>query len=113
MSFRLIPQAFAQSEGINLGDELKLGTNNQSVSDVYQTPGDLVNLAVRNLFPAASIILFFMVIYAGFKFLKDETKAKEEAKKIMKTAITGFIIMFAAYWIIQIIQVITGANIKI
>lgn len=122
MSFSFIPQIYAQGvggqagaeieAGINLGEEFKLGaSSNVSVADVYKTPADMVNLIANNLFILGGIFFFLMVIYAGFKFIKEDTKAKEEGKKIMKTAIAGFLVMFSAYWIVQIVKVITGANI--
>jgi hypothetical protein len=110
MSFNFIPKVYAQS-GVDLGEKFTLGVGGAPVKDVYQTPADIVNLIVFNLMVLGGIILFFMVILAGFKFLQDTTKGKEESMKIMKTALIGFILMFSAYWIVQIVQVITGTNI--
>jgi len=38
---------------------------------------------------------------------------EEEAKKIFQYAVTGLIVMFSAYWIVQIVELVTGADIKI
>jgi hypothetical protein len=35
----------------------------------------------------------------------------EEGKKMISTAIVGFIILFAAYWIAQLLEIIFGVNI--
>ena len=120
MSFRLIPTVFAQETevspcgagtgGINLGDCLKL-SDSTNVSDVYDNPAFLVNLLVSNIFILAGVILFIFIIIAGFKFITGGKKGAEDAKNIVQTSLIGFVIMFAAYWIMQIVSLITGINI--
>lgn len=113
MTFNFTPQVYAkeENEGINLGEEFTVGTNETGlVKDIFKTPADMVNLIANNLMVLGGIILFFMIIMAGFKFIKDDTKAKQESKDIMKAAIGGFVLLFSAYWIVQIVQVITGAK---
>lgn len=95
---------------IPLGDCLKL-SDNSKVSDVYTTPSFLVNLLVRNLFVFAGVIFFFMILLAGFQFVSGGKKGAENAKQIMTAAAIGFILMFAAYWIVQIIRIVTKTNI--
>ena len=82
-----------------------------NIGDIYDTPASLVNLLIRNLFVIAGIILFITILWAGFKFIQSGAKGKDEAKTIITVAITGFIIMFAAYWIVQIIGIVTGTGI--
>ena len=62
---------------------------------------------------AGGFFVFILIIYAGFQFIKNTEKGKEEAKQIMTIAMTGLIVMFSAYWIVQIVQIVTGTNIKI
>ena len=100
----------AGNGGINLGNCLKL-SDSTNVSDVYNTPAFIVNLLISNLFIIAGIILFLMIIVAGFKFISGGKKGAEDAKNIVQTALIGFIVMFAAYWIIQIVALLTGINI--
>lgn len=78
------------------------------IKDIYASPANLVNLIIRNLFVFAGLILFFNILWAGFKFITQEAKGKDEAKSIMTVSIVGFILMFVAYWIVQIIGVVTG-----
>lgn len=119
MFFGIIPTVFAQEEvspcgagngGINLGNCLKL-SDSTKVSDAYDTPAFLVNLIISNLFVVAGVIFFLMLIVAGFKFITGGQKGAEEAKNIITTSLIGFIIMFAAYWIIQIVALLTGITI--
>lgn len=109
--FSLVSKAHAAE--VDLGDKFTLGIGKPPVSSVYSRPADLVNLIVPNLMVVAGIIFFFMFILAGFKFMGDSAKGKEEAMNIFKTALIGFILMFAAFWIVQIIKVITGADINL
>jgi hypothetical protein len=97
-------------EGVDLGTYLRL-SDSRTVSEIYTDPAFLVNLIVRNLFVAAGIVLFLLIIYAGFKFIGGGAKSVEEARTIATTAIIGFIIMFSAYWIVRIVALITGAEI--
>ncbi len=95
---------------IPLGDCLKL-SDDTKVSETYTTPAFLVNLLVRNLFVVAGIILFFMILLAGFKFIAGGKKGLDDAKQIMSAALIGFLLMFSAYWIVQIVKLITRTNI--
>jgi hypothetical protein len=94
----------------DLFDTFKL-RNDSLVSSVYNKPSDLINLIVKLLFVAAGIVLFFMVIMAGFSMIKGDSKDKDKAKTTLTSALMGFIVMFAAYWIMQIIQLLTGMSI--
>jgi hypothetical protein len=97
--------------GVNLGNYLKL-KDGSNVSDIYDTPSKLVNLIVSNLFVLAGIILFVFIILAGFKFISaSDSKGKDESKSIITGVLIGFLVMFSAYWIIQIIEGITGVQI--
>lgn len=96
---------------LNLFDCLRLN-DQQTVKEVYNEPADLVNVIVSNVFVAAGIILFLMVIFAGFKFvMSSQSAAKEDSKKIITGVVVGFLVMFSAYWIVQIVEIITGMEI--
>ena len=114
MKWQIVPKAYACNPGqegvVDLSDCLRL-SDSRPVSEVYTDPAFLVNLIVSNLFVLAGIVLFVMIIIAGFKFIQGGAKGLEEARKIMGQALVGFIIMFSAYWIVQIVALITGANI--
>jgi len=96
--------------GINLGNCLQL-TGDKTVSSVYDTPAFLVNLVVKNMFALAGIILFVMIFIAGFKFVTKGKEGLEDAKKIITSATIGFILMFSAYWIVQIVSLLTGVKV--
>lgn len=96
---------------INLSNKLVLD-DGRSVQEAFSKPSDMVNLVVRVVFIAAGIILFALVIGAGFTLISGgDGKNLDKAKTTLTGAIAGFMIMFAAYWIMQIISMLTGANI--
>lgn len=98
--------------GLDLGSTLTLG-DGTPVKDVYKTPADLVNLIVPNLFVLGGIAIFVMMLVAGYKFISNTAKGKEEALNIFKNAVIGFVIMFSAYWALQILKLVTGADIPL
>lgn len=103
--------AVGLSDYFVLGKDDANGNKALKVADVYDTPAKLINTVVSNLMVIAGIIFFIMLIYAGFQYVKDNKKGPEEAKNILKVAITGFVIMLAAYWIIQIVEIVTNVQI--
>ena len=116
MQFRLVQKVYAQCNpgdgGVDLGECLKL-SDSTPVREVYTNPAFLVNLVVRNLFIVAGIILVIMFFMAGYKFILKGKEGVQEAQQLATNALVGFIVMFAAYWIVQIIALSTGADIAL
>lgn len=94
---------------IPLSDKLIL-KDGTPVKDVFNSTDDMINLIVKVVFVGAGIVLFFMIVMAGFALIGGDGKDKDKAKTTMTSAAIGFIVMFAAYWIMQIIQLLTGIN---
>ncbi|MBU1033351.1 hypothetical protein KKI22_00165 [Patescibacteria group bacterium] len=94
---------------ISLGEKLIL-KDGTPVKDVFNSTDDMLNLIVKVLFVGAGLVLFIMIVGAGFAMIQGGGKDAEKAKTTMTSAVLGFIIMFAAYWIMQIIQLLTGIN---
>jgi len=96
---------------IDLSEYLTL-SDGQRVSEVFDTPASMVNLLVRVIFVGVGIILFGMIVISGLAMVAGGTsESKDKAKTTMTSALIGFLVIFSAYWIIQIIQVFTGADI--
>lgn len=98
---------------VNLGD-LPLGTG-KSVSETYTDPSSLVTLIVRNGLTVAGIILLILIIAGGFMMIASAGSGDQKKAATAKTMITdaaiGFLVIFLSYFIIQIIEVITGLTI--
>ena len=95
---------------IPLSDKLIL-KDGTPVKDVFNSTDDMINLIVKVVFVGAGIVLFIMIVMAGFALIGGDSKDKDKAKTTMTSAAIGFIVMFAAYWIMQIIQLLTGINV--
>jgi len=108
--------SFYSNNGLNLSDYLRVQDkqgNSSSIAEVYNSPTVFINLIVSNLFIVAGLIIFFMIVGAGLSYLKDSDKGKDDAKNLATGAVMGFLVMFAAYWIVQIVKLLTGADIPI
>ena len=118
--FNLIPQVYAaigdcnpgEEGGLNLADCLQL-SDSTKVSERYSSVGFLVNLLVDNIFVVAGIVLFLMFFFAGFQFIAKGKEGVAEARQIAIAAILGFIVMFSAYWIVQLVKYVTQTDILI
>lgn len=93
--------------------QVKVGT------DVFKTPfqdfGSLVSVIISNLYIIAGVVLLFLVIFGGFGIISgagagDQQKTAQ-GKQALTSAVIGFLIIFASYWIIQLIEIITGLSI--
>jgi hypothetical protein len=80
-----------------------------------KTLGDLVSTILSSALALASIILLFLLIIGGIGIMAgagtDNPERVAKGKQAATTAVIGFIIIFAAYWIVQIIEALTGVKI--
>ncbi len=78
------------------------------------TPGAIISKALGSfVFPIAGIILFVVLLLGGFQMLTGATNSKslDEGKQRITAAIMGFLLLFAAYWIAQLLELIFGIRI--
>lgn len=99
------------ANGFNLGE--KLNFQGDSASNTYTSTSDLLNNVLPNVYVAAGVVIFFMFILGGFKVISSasDSHKMEEGKKTITFAIMGLLVVFASYWIIQLVQVVTGLQI--
>lgn len=95
----------------NLGDCLLF--QNSSATTEYSSVGALINTILPNVYIIAGLVIFIMIVMGGFSIISNggDTSKAEDGKKIITSAIMGLLVLFASYWIIQIIQVVTGVPI--
>ena len=78
----------------------------------FDTFGVLVTVIVRNAFVLAGIMSFLLLVFGGFGVIMGagagDTKQLEKGKQTITGAIAGLIIVVTSYWIVQIIEKITG-----
>ena len=75
-----------------------------------KTIGDVFSSLFDYLLPLAGVLMFGMIIYGGLTLMLsggNPEGIKEGTNKIL-FGVVGFIVVFAAYWIIKIIEVVFG-----
>lgn len=95
----------------NLGDCLDF--QGSSATTEYSGAGSLVNNILPNIYIAGGVIIFFMILFGGFTIITNAGNKDKiaDGSKTITSAIIGLLVLFGSYWIIQIIQVVTGVNI--
>ncbi len=98
---------------VNIGEAYRLRPDGPAVADVYDSPASLINALLPNLYVIAGILLFVFIFAAGFRIIMnpDNKKNMEEGRKAIVYALGGFILLIAAFWIMQIIAAITGIEV--
>jgi len=77
------------------------------------TPANFINILLPFIFTIAGLILFFMLIFGGFTIFTSTGNEEKinQGKGMIVNALVGFIIIFAAYWIIQFLEFTLGISI--
>lgn len=110
---------FLASNPVDIGKEwiLKPGV---AISDPvnaqqFQSPYNLISIILKNVYVAAGLFLFVLLLFGGVSIILGagggDPKKAGQGQKAITAALTGFLIIFASFWIIQIIQFITGIDI--
>ncbi len=78
------------------------------LGDRFPNLASVVSAALSYLFPIAGVILLAFLVMGGFDYLTSmgDPKKAEAGKKKITNAIVGFVIIFVAYWLVQIIDYI-------
>ena len=95
---------------VNIGEAFRIGNEGIGQKSGYESIGSFVSALLPNVYIIAGIILFFLFIFGGFSIITaagNPDKAKQ-GQQALTSAIIGFVLVFASYWIIQIIEVLTG-----
>ncbi|MEK9201075.1 MAG: hypothetical protein AAB909_03840 [Patescibacteria group bacterium] len=90
-------------------------TNHPSAGIVAATPASLISYLLPNIMAAAGIIFFLMILGGGFMMVKNaggspSAQDTAKAKSAITMGIIGFLLVVSAYFILQIVQALTGVN---
>jgi hypothetical protein len=92
-----------------------LGTPNPIATKGLGSIGYLVSLFINIAFILAGLLFLFLFILGGIGMIgsagQSDPQKAEQAKKTITSAVIGFVIVFASYWIVQLIGQITGIEI--
>lgn len=74
--------------------------------------GSLVSVFLNIAFVLAGLILLFFFILGGIGMIgsagQNDPQKAEQAKKTLTSAVIGFVIVFASYWIVKLILQLLG-----
>lgn len=80
----------------------------------FKTLSGLFSFILPRVLILGGVMFFIMIIIAGLGVImgagSDDPASKEKAKNFLTYSIIGLIIMIGAYWILQIINVVTGGS---
>lgn len=78
------------------------------------TIGGLISTVINFAFVISGVIILFMVVFAGYQIIQGagsgKSESTEKAKQAATYAAVGFAIIFTAYWLIRLIELITGST---
>jgi hypothetical protein len=99
---------------VNIGDAFQTREGQGIASTTgYGSIGDfLTQSIIPNLMLGANIILFFIIVFAGISIIGSagNPQKQQQASQTLAFAVIGFLLIFGAYWIMQILGIITGAS---
>lgn len=76
--------------------------------------GSLVTVIIRNAYVLAGIISFLLLVFGGLGVIiaagSGDTKQLEKGKQTVTYAALGLILVVTSYWIIQIIETVSGIS---
>ena len=74
--------------------------------------GPIITKLLPYLFTISGIILLLYLIYGGFQLMlsRGDPKAMQSAQAKITNAIVGFIIIFIAYWLVQLLGSVLGLS---
>lgn len=99
--------------GVSIADT-PLGPGKGTLGNTYPQISTLVTIILKNSLTIAGIILLALLIFGGLSYIigaGGDPKKAEQAQGVITSSLIGFAVVLTAYFIIQIIEVITGVNI--
>ena len=77
--------------------------------------GEIISNLLKNIYVIAGILLFVLLIVGGFSFIigagEENPEKAKRGKQAITAALIGFAVIFCSYWIIKIIEIVTGVSI--
>ena len=74
--------------------------------------GGIISTLLQNIYVLAGILLFVLLIVGGLSFIMgagaDNPEKAKRGKQAITAALIGFAVIFCSYWIIRIIEIMTG-----
>lgn len=106
----------------DIGEVLLLDESGTKIKDVFKpivtgTAGGgffpVFWVIIKNIYILTGIVLFFMIVVGGVGMIANagNSEKQKQSSQTLTSAVVGYLIMFAAYWIVKIIELVTGKTI--
>ncbi|MBT3249696.1 MAG: hypothetical protein HN846_03340 [Candidatus Pacebacteria bacterium] len=85
-----------------------------ALAEELSTPGGIISRFLGDYaFPIAGLILFVMLIWGGIEMMAGSATSKsvDAGKQRITTAIMGFLLLFASFWIARVLEMMFGIKI--
>lgn len=100
---------------VEIGKEFITGEDRPGIqsSPQFNSIGVLLSKLLPNVFVIAGIIIFFFILLGGFTMITSagNPDKQKEGSQMITGAVMGFAVIFGAYWIVQLLELILGVNI--
>ena len=102
---------------VDIGKEFQLkkgvGIGEEAAGPGYKSFWGFISMLLPNIYVIAGVILFILLFTGGFVIITSagDPEKQQQGGKAITAAIIGFLIIFVSYWIIQIIEHLTGVKI--
>ena len=87
----------------------------KSFTSAYPSLATLISPILKTSLTVAGIIFLCLLIFGGFNLIigagENDPKKAAQSQAIITDAVIGFLIVVLAYFIIQVIQTVTGVQI--
>ena len=87
----------------------------QTIGNTIGNLGVLTNSLLKTSLTAAGVIFLCLLIFGGFNLIigagENDSKKTAQSQAIITDAVIGFLVVILAYFIIQVIETITGLHI--
>lgn len=96
---------------MNIGNTF-FGNSSTSVFKNITGVSSLVSLFLNIAFVLAGLILLFFIILGGIGLMgsagQDDPQKAAQSQKTITSAVIGFVIVFASYWIVKLVGQLLG-----
>jgi len=100
------------TEAVDIGSKF-IDTSSTNLKDASGISVYVSNI-ITGAISIAGIILLFILIAGGIGMIagagKSDPQTVEKGKKAATSALIGFIVVFCSYWIVKLIETITGLS---
>jgi hypothetical protein len=101
---------------VDIGKSFQLAPG-KAISSVaaYGSLGSFISALLPSVFVISGIILFVLIIFGGLTMIissgSGDAKKTEQGQQALTSALIGMVVIFCAWWIIKIIEYLTGITI--